>query len=74
MFPFGDDRVAGGPAVLVTTTLIVLNGLAFIFELSQPPGALQSFIQAWGVVPREYMAARDLAPRSRCRSVVRGRG
>src|SRR6185295_11233620 len=27
-----------------------------------PSGALQSFIQAWGVVPREYTQARDIAP------------
>jgi membrane associated rhomboid family serine protease len=43
--------------------LIALNVLAFVLELAQPsPGALQSFIQAWGVVPREYAAGTDLAP------------
>src|SRR2546425_1741957 len=62
MFPVGDDRVSGGPAPLVTLGLVVLNVLVFLFEVSQPPGALQSFIQAWGVVPREYTLARDLAP------------
>jgi membrane associated rhomboid family serine protease len=62
MFPIGDDRVSGGAAPLVTVGLVVLNVLAFLFEVSQPPGALQSFIQAWGVVPREYTLARDLAP------------
>jgi membrane associated rhomboid family serine protease len=63
MFPIGDDRIQGGPAPLVTLGLVALNVLAFLFELSQPtPGALQSFIQAWGVVPREYTLARDLAP------------
>ena len=37
--------------------------LAFLVELTQPSeGALQSFIQAWGVVPREYSMARDLPP------------
>jgi membrane associated rhomboid family serine protease len=42
---------------------VVLNVLAFLVELNQPsPEALQSFIQAWGVVPREYSTARDLAP------------
>ena len=63
MFPLGDDRVEGGPAPLVTIGLVVLNVLAFLLELSQPSnGALQSFIQAWGVVPREYTTGRDLAP------------
>ena len=63
MFPVGDDRVAGGPPALVTYALIALNVLAFFVELSQPSEAsLQSFIQAWGVVPREYAAAQDLPP------------
>lgn len=63
MFPIGDERVQGGPPAIVTYGLIALNVLAFFVELSQPSdGALQSFIQAWGVVPREYSAARDLPP------------
>jgi membrane associated rhomboid family serine protease len=48
---------------MVTFGLIGLNVLAFLVELAQPSeAALQSFIQAWGVVPREYSAARDLPP------------
>ena len=63
MFPIGDERVTGGPPPIVTYGLIVLNVLAFLVELSQPSdAALQSFIQAWGVVPREYSVARDLPP------------
>ncbi len=63
MLPLGDDREPGGPAAIVTIALIALNVLAFFLELSQPSGgALQSFIEAWGVVPREYSAGRDLAP------------
>jgi membrane associated rhomboid family serine protease len=41
---------------------VVLNVLAFFLELARPPEALQAFIEAWGVVPREYAAGRDLAP------------
>jgi membrane associated rhomboid family serine protease len=63
MLPIGDEREPGGGAAVVTWTLIALNAVAFFLELGQPSGqALQSFIQAWGVVPREYSAARDLAP------------
>src|SRR5688572_5808783 len=63
MFPIGDERVQGGPPAMVTFGLIALNVLAFFVELAQPSdGALQSFIQAWGVVPREYSLARDLPP------------
>jgi membrane associated rhomboid family serine protease len=63
MFPIGDDRVQGGPPAIVTYGLIALNVLAFFVELGQPSeAALQSFIQAWGVVPREYSALRDIPP------------
>ena len=63
MIPIGDDRYGDGSPALVTLGLVALNVLAFVLELTQPsPGALQSLIQAWGVVPREYTAARDLAP------------
>jgi rhomboid family protein len=64
MFPIGDDDVPGGGSRLVTLVLVAANVLAFFLELSRPnEAALQSFIQAWGVVPREYSAGVDLAPR-----------
>ena len=62
MFPIGDDDVTGGPPPIVTWTLIALNVLAFFLEINRPEAALQSFIQAWGVVPREYAAGQDIAP------------
>jgi membrane associated rhomboid family serine protease len=61
MLPIGDDR-EGGAAPIVTWSLVSLNVLAFLFEMAQPANALEAFVQAWGVVPREYAAARDLAP------------
>jgi membrane associated rhomboid family serine protease len=63
MLPIGDDREPGGAAPVVTWALLALNVLAFFVELGQStPEALQSFIHAWGVVPREYTAGHDLAP------------
>jgi membrane associated rhomboid family serine protease len=64
MLPIGDDEVPGASGSrLVTLALVVANVLAFFLELSRPSeAALQSFIQAWGVVPREYSAHTDLAP------------
>jgi membrane associated rhomboid family serine protease len=62
MFPVGDENVKGGPAPIVTWALIALNVGAFFLEVSRPEAALQTFIQAWGVVPREYAAVRDLPP------------
>jgi membrane associated rhomboid family serine protease len=63
MFPIGDENIKGsGPAVF-TIGLIAANVLAFLLEINQPSdAALQSFIEAWGVVPREYSAGRDLPP------------
>ena len=63
MFPVGDDRGPGTGAPIVTIALIILNVLAFLLELGQgSEGALQSFITAWGVVPREYSVGHDLPP------------
>jgi membrane associated rhomboid family serine protease len=63
MFPIGDENERDSGVAFVTMGLIALNVLAFLFEINQPSeAALQSFIEAWGVVPREYSAGRDLAP------------
>jgi rhomboid family protein len=63
MIPIGDENIQGGPPPLVNWALIALNVLAFFLELAQPSEkALQSFITAWGVVPREYSSGHDIAP------------
>jgi membrane associated rhomboid family serine protease len=62
MLPIGDENEHSGIA-FVTIGVITVNALAWFLELSQPSGAaLQSFIEAWGVVPREYSAGQDLPP------------
>ncbi len=63
MFPIGDDRGGDQGVALVTIALIVVNVLVFFVELGQGSEAtLQSFITAWGVVPREFSVHRDLPP------------
>jgi membrane associated rhomboid family serine protease len=62
MIPIGDDRYEGGPPPLVTWSLIAINVAVFFLELNRSPAALQSFVQAWGVVPKEYSTGKDLAP------------
>ena len=64
MLPIGDDNIKGQGLAFVTISFIALNALAFFLELSQPgPEALQAFVEAWGVVPREYTVGVDLPPR-----------
>jgi membrane associated rhomboid family serine protease len=40
----------------VTVTIIVLNVLAFVFELSLDPRALSEFVRVYGVVPADFHA------------------
>ena len=42
MLPIGDDNGQGGPLPLANWAFIALNLLAFMVELAQPSGALQS--------------------------------
>jgi membrane associated rhomboid family serine protease len=61
MFPIGDQNDHAGFA-FITIGLIVLNVLAFLNEINRPAEAVQAFIFAWGVVPREFAAGGDLPP------------
>jgi membrane associated rhomboid family serine protease len=61
MLPIGDDNDHAGIA-FVTMVFIALNVLAFLVEINRPQEAVQAFIYAWGVVPREYSAGSDLPP------------
>jgi rhomboid family protein len=61
MLPIGDDNDHAGVA-FVTVAFIALNVLAFLNEVSRPPEAVQAYIFAWGVVPREYTLGGDLPP------------
>jgi membrane associated rhomboid family serine protease len=62
MFPIGDENIRGVGVAFVTIALIAINVLAYLLEISRPEGAIQAFVTAWGVVPREYSAGRDIAP------------
>jgi membrane associated rhomboid family serine protease len=65
MLPLGDDNSDRERWPVVTAVLVVVNVVAFLYELSlqgQSPYALVKFIESWGVVPREYHVGRDLPP------------
>src|SRR5262245_48415877 len=65
MFPIGDDNRDRERWPVVTAVLIGINVVAFLYELSiqsRSPGAIADFIQAWGVVPREFRVGEDIPP------------
>ena len=62
MLPIGDEGEPGSGPPLVTWALLALNVAVFFLEISRPANALQAFVTAWGVVPREYSTGQDLAP------------
>lgn len=56
MFPINDDNPTNSTAY-VTYTLLVLNVLIFIYELSLTPPQLERFFQLYAVIPRELTAS-----------------
>jgi membrane associated rhomboid family serine protease len=59
MFPIGDDDVRGSGPALSTWGLLIVNVLVFIFMLTLPLGALETFIGQYGVIPREIVSGVD---------------
>ncbi len=63
MFPIGDDNEEGSGIAYISMAFIALNVMAFLLEINRPSEqAVQAFITAWGVVPREYSSGVDLPP------------
>ncbi len=65
MLPIGDDNHDRQRWPIVTALFVAANVVAFFYELSlgEADGQqLAQFVQSWGVVPREFAEARDLAP------------
>jgi len=53
------DVIPSRTTPYITVTIIVLNALAWLFELSLPPDVLNQFLAVYGVVPR-YLSAPTL--------------
>ena len=68
MLPIGDESEAGAGPPLVTWALVALNVAVFLLEVARPADALQAFVTAWGVVPREYSRGATSRRSSRCPS------
>jgi membrane associated rhomboid family serine protease len=48
------DVIPSRTVPIVTIAIIVLNSLAFLFELSMPDRVLESFIRVYAVVPADF--------------------
>jgi rhomboid family protein len=53
------DVIPSRTTPYITVTIIVLNALAWLFEVSLPPDVLNQFLTVYGVVPR-YLSAPTL--------------
>jgi membrane associated rhomboid family serine protease len=56
VFPINDDNPTNSTAY-VTYTLVVINVLVFIYELSLTPPQLEHFFQLYAVIPKELTAS-----------------
>jgi len=50
------DVIPSRTTPYITVTIIVLNALAWLFELSMPPETLNQFLYVYGVVPATFSA------------------
>jgi rhomboid family protein len=51
------DVIPSRTTPYITITIIVLNSLAWLFEISLPPDVLPAFLQYYGVVPANFAPA-----------------
>ena len=59
MFPIGDTNIRGAGPGYVTIALIVINVLAFLFELTFSVTGLDAFFNAFAVQPVEILRGVD---------------
>jgi membrane associated rhomboid family serine protease len=61
MFPISDQPRPGRGIAIVTAALVIINVLAFLYELSLAEG-VENFIRTYGAVPREILTGQDIPP------------
>jgi len=60
IFPIGDDNIVGGHKPIVSYSLILLNVVIFLYEISLSPGHFESFLEHFGSIPQEIIHGDDL--------------
>ena len=59
IFPIGDDNIIGGHKPLFSYSLIVVNVLIFLYQVSLGTG-VQDFMISYGTIPNEISSGEDL--------------
>jgi membrane associated rhomboid family serine protease len=59
-FPIGDDNVKGGYKPIFSYTLIFVNGIVFLFEVTLNQDSAQAFVIHFGSIPAEVLSGHDL--------------
>ena len=59
IFPIGDDQVEGGHKPIISYSLIVINVIVFMLQVSLPQAQLQAFIFQYGSIPQEIISGDD---------------
>lgn len=60
IIPIGDDQVEGGHKPVMAYALIGINLIVFFLQLKVPAGQQQTFVDSYGLIPREILAGQDL--------------
>lgn len=60
MLPIGDDEVRGGSFGFVNFFFIVINVIAFLFQVTMDPNAVQDFVMRWGAIPTLILQGTQL--------------
>lgn len=59
IFPIGDDQVSGGHRPLVSYSLIAINILVFLFQVTLPEAQLQQLVFDYGTTPAAILQGQD---------------
>jgi len=60
IFPIGDDNIVGGYKPIVSYSLIVINVLIFLYQITLDPGQIEYLLTDLGSIPDEIAHGQDL--------------
>lgn len=60
IFPVGDDNIVGGHKPVVAYTLLALNVLVFLFQITLDPAQIEFLLTDFGIIPLEISQGQDL--------------